>query len=335
MPIEAKRQNWIDVIKGIGIILVVFGHVYSENPVSVWIYSFHMPLFFALSGFIFAAYSYNKKTSFKDYLIKKLKSLIVPFILFRIILVLYWFAVERHFRDLDLGPIWFLPVLFAAEIITYFINIKKKPVFNGIFAVVCLAVLYLLKHLSFDDTTVGDWVMITLNGMCWYNFGILIGYTATQKNINISKRAALPIIIVLLAVSVFLSQHNGMVSMYSSVFGNYFIYIAESIAGILFILMLCKFVFKANKTIEFLGRNTIIILATHEPIKRVILKLIEIISGKIGMPVTTDYLQKNILTGLLVVLIIMAAEPIMIQIFRFIKSKSKGIVRSCLSFVSD
>lgn len=334
MP-ATKRQNWIDVLKGIGIILVVFGHVYSKNPVSIWIYSFHMPLFFALSGFIFAAYSYNKKVSFKDYFIKKLKSLIVPFILFRMILVLYWLAVERHFRELDLGPIWFLPVLFAAEIITYFINLKRNPAFNGIFAVICLAALYALKRLSFDNTAVGDWVMITLNGMCWYNFGILIGYAAAKKPLALSKWAVLPAVIVLFCASIFLSQYNGMVSMYSSVFGNYFIYIAESIIGILFILLLCKFFFTKNKAIEFLGKNTIIILATHEPIKRVILKLIEILSGKIGMPVTTDYLQGNIFAGLLVVLIIMAIEPVLIQVLRLLKSKSKGIVKECLSFVSD
>lgn len=39
------RESWIDVLKGIGIILVVIGHTSMENPLVKWIYVFHMPLF--------------------------------------------------------------------------------------------------------------------------------------------------------------------------------------------------------------------------------------------------------------------------------------------------
>ena len=43
---RAERLSWLDVLKGIGIILVVIGHVYSNRTVFNWLYSFHMPLFF-------------------------------------------------------------------------------------------------------------------------------------------------------------------------------------------------------------------------------------------------------------------------------------------------
>ena len=54
-----KRVKWADSLKGILILLVVLGHsiqgVYGENVDSclLWnvIYSFHMPAFFAISGF--------------------------------------------------------------------------------------------------------------------------------------------------------------------------------------------------------------------------------------------------------------------------------------------
>ena len=42
------RESWIDVLKGIGIILVVIGHTSMENPLVKWIYVFHMPLFFCI-----------------------------------------------------------------------------------------------------------------------------------------------------------------------------------------------------------------------------------------------------------------------------------------------
>ena len=40
------RINWIDCIKGIGIYFVILGHIYKCNNIGMWIYSFHMPLFF-------------------------------------------------------------------------------------------------------------------------------------------------------------------------------------------------------------------------------------------------------------------------------------------------
>lgn len=45
-----KRIDWIDYAKAIGIFLVVVGHTYAGNALTNWIYSFHMPLFFFLSG---------------------------------------------------------------------------------------------------------------------------------------------------------------------------------------------------------------------------------------------------------------------------------------------
>ena len=43
------REVLYDVIKGIGIILMVIGHTCGQ-PLYNWIYSFHMPLFFIISG---------------------------------------------------------------------------------------------------------------------------------------------------------------------------------------------------------------------------------------------------------------------------------------------
>ena len=54
----SKRINYIDYMRGIAIILVVMGHLIqfngfpTSNPVFEFIYSFHMPLFFAISGYI-------------------------------------------------------------------------------------------------------------------------------------------------------------------------------------------------------------------------------------------------------------------------------------------
>ena len=44
------RVNWIDYAKAIAMVLVIFGHIATRNCLKDWIYSFHMPLFFSLSG---------------------------------------------------------------------------------------------------------------------------------------------------------------------------------------------------------------------------------------------------------------------------------------------
>ncbi|MEQ6333154.1 acyltransferase family protein [Sphingobium sp. MK2] len=46
------RLDWVDVARGIGIIAVVVGHVWTRGPVRDAMYSFHMPLFFLLSGML-------------------------------------------------------------------------------------------------------------------------------------------------------------------------------------------------------------------------------------------------------------------------------------------
>ncbi|MES9965459.1 MAG: acyltransferase family protein [Candidatus Sedimenticola sp. 20ELBAFRAG] len=74
--------NWVLIAKGIGIVLVVVGHFYPKNSPEYWsdirdiIYTFHMPLFFLLSGFL---YSYTKHT-YSVLINGKVKRLIYPFI---------------------------------------------------------------------------------------------------------------------------------------------------------------------------------------------------------------------------------------------------------------
>ena len=74
----SNRIKWIDACKGIGIIAVVLGHLaISYNSTGFYaeystlldalirvIYSFHMPLFFVLSGYVFYL-SYLMKTDNK------------------------------------------------------------------------------------------------------------------------------------------------------------------------------------------------------------------------------------------------------------------------------
>lgn len=68
---EKKRDPNLDIMKGIGILLVIFAHIFHNSGI---IYQFHMPLFFILSG---AAMTYSSsRYSFK----KKFKTLLIPYL---------------------------------------------------------------------------------------------------------------------------------------------------------------------------------------------------------------------------------------------------------------
>ncbi|MFV0538459.1 MAG: acyltransferase family protein [Dysgonomonas sp.] len=73
-----ERISRIDIAKGIGISLVVYGHTFS--PFVEFTHMFQMPLFFMLSGYL-----YNSKDNIKETIIKKTKSLLFPYIFFLIL----------------------------------------------------------------------------------------------------------------------------------------------------------------------------------------------------------------------------------------------------------
>lgn len=90
---ENKRIEYIDFIKGVCIFLVVWAHsiqnmspnnTFWENPVHIFISSFHMPIFMLLSGFFFN-HTFSKNTSF--IIKKKFLQLIIPCFGWSIILV--------------------------------------------------------------------------------------------------------------------------------------------------------------------------------------------------------------------------------------------------------
>lgn len=148
MKLENKRNDFMDFLKGIGIFLVILGH--HENWIKGWIYSFHMPLFFMLAGVF-----HKNEDKYFDFFKKKVKSLLLPYFFFTIILFLFWLVIGRKFGEsaidntpikecfigifygneikgissMEWGlPIWFFLCLFLISNIFYFlskVNLKK------------------------------------------------------------------------------------------------------------------------------------------------------------------------------------------------------------------
>src|ERR1700761_1274280 len=92
---SGKRSDLVDIVKGLAIILVVYGHTAQGAAHRGWwkgpgmaisenfIYSFHMPAFFFVSG-LFALGSIRRRGA-RDFILEKVKSILYPYLLFAII----------------------------------------------------------------------------------------------------------------------------------------------------------------------------------------------------------------------------------------------------------
>ncbi len=91
-----ERVQWLDTARCIGIFLVILGHI-SFGPIfghsaEKWIYSFHMPLFFFLSGLT------QKNLKFAESVKKAARQLLLPYSIFYVLTFLWWLMVSvlRH-----------------------------------------------------------------------------------------------------------------------------------------------------------------------------------------------------------------------------------------------
>lgn len=122
-----NRLVEIDILKGLGILAMVAGHVGFGELFNFAIHPFNMPLFFLVSGFL-----YRCKGSFSLYIKKKVKTLLVPYILFGLLFCIIWSPVQlargEPFLDLAVhlflmssegipigGALWFLTAFFFAS----------------------------------------------------------------------------------------------------------------------------------------------------------------------------------------------------------------------------
>lgn len=96
-----NRDNAIDIAKGIGILLVIVGHtggLPADTYIHHFIYSFHMPLFFILGGFLF------KPSNIGTHIRKDAKRLLLPYV-FSVFLLTLWFVILGIKYD-NYGMVW-------------------------------------------------------------------------------------------------------------------------------------------------------------------------------------------------------------------------------------
>lgn len=308
-----NRIGWIDISKGIGICLVILGHTYRANPVLNWICSFHMPLFFILSGWLRGMKQNKYKKT--EYISRKFDALIIPLIIFMVLTYLYWLIIEHHFREFSMGPMWFLPILFTAEIAIELL-IMRKPNIVTLAAGGALSGVLLYLTQSFEVASIMAWIPRCFGAAMFYMIGMMVSYVLSVKEIMRKDRREINCaMIILFVLSVTISQINGRVDLYNLMFGNYVLYIIAALTGSGAIYCISVLIGN-NVFFEYLGRYSIIILCTHEQIKRAVI----MIAGRI-IGVSHEELRNQIFAGLIISAIVLLIDLVVIQICRFIADK--------------
>ncbi|WP_342542224.1 acyltransferase family protein [Paenisporosarcina sp. FSL H8-0542] len=162
---DKKRLSWVDVTKGFLMILVVIGHYPGQLdfPLGKYIYWFHMPAFFILSGMFFKPVL--EKGLSKQAIHKRFMQLIVPYLFFLVTITVIRYGMEIGSGNMDLswylndiwtlviggrfargayGVFWFVTTLFF----TYLFFLWMTKYFNRTKQIVILTVFYLIAHME-------------------------------------------------------------------------------------------------------------------------------------------------------------------------------------------
>jgi fucose 4-O-acetylase-like acetyltransferase len=304
-----KRINYIDIAKGICMLLVILHHIegplYNANIQRV-IMSFMMPSFFLLSGF-----SFRKYNSFANFALRKINKLIVPFVFFSFITCLLFcigWAITGKFNnmlqipkneiialknnDLYLNtPIWFLISLFETSLMFYLVysicykfNVKDRYR-KLIMALISLSVGAIGYLLGINRIDLPLWIDTSMTAIPFYFFGYFLKEKMDflSQN-NLEKYVPVILFVFGLIVYYYANFVNMRINVYS---GSFFSFYLCAICGIIFVLLFSKFVIRVP-VISFIGRYSVIILGTH-------LNLLWILKRYLVYYVTNDWLLSTIL----------------------------------------
>lgn len=338
---EKQRLDYVDIAKFMGISLVIFGHMKMPDYVLQWIYAFHMPLFFVLSG-----YTYRVQKLNKEFFVKKIKTIYVPFLLFALIFcqgeMSNWAYIVYGSRNtLSMAGtytvLWFLPCFFAAVIIFSFLmsacNKSKLKVW-----LIMAGVVLLLVGAVVCDYWRGTQPMLTKYG---YPLNVdvalvgavfmVVGYYSRQMIdwFNTQKQWLpwLPIVMVVASfvVTGFTAYMNlpeslnpvcAHVEMSVGAYGDWGLFFVNALlmsAALIGLSVLTDKWLKNKKLPLFIGQNSLTILCIHGTILLAVSKVLP----KIGLTGVDD--MSLIIQGIVsYVIVIVASIPVIIAIKRYV-----------------
>lgn len=320
-----KRIEWVDTLKGIGIILMVLGHYpafsYTGRAL-ILIYSFHMPLFLFIGGYLFSDIKNRKELTNK--LKNNVGSLALPYFGFSIIsLVFSWPANEQvastylygifyglGTENLPNVPLWFFTFYFTGRcifaIIVYLANavgknrraVKESVLFILTFTLVAAAYVYRLKLYK----TRLPWNP-EMSALCmgFYYLGYQFRHFKLKRELPVIWKAALCSLAFALWVPAAL--YGTRVDINASYFGRgmWYFYFAASL-GLIWCVGLAHLLSRVKLVkilLNYLGENSLYVVGFHIPMN--------FVAGAVILPfmpvaVQAAYMTKSVIGVLFTVI---------------------------------
>jgi len=292
----AKRIEYLDIARGIGILLVVLGHN-DFAAVSPFfhqvIYSFHIPLFFFLSG-----YFINTSLWFPDYFGKRFHAVLKPY-LFTILLIYFasvsfekmgfQTAIGRTFKALygsidyiDWAQLWFLPNLFVVSLYAFIFiraagRLQNRWVRWGILLLtLAISLPFLNTFYPFSTSVFGKeyelyGLPFSLDVVLLSGFFFILGNEVRQVTSERTFRN-LPLLLAsgtgLILLNFFFPYS---VDVARRIYESFFVNTVEALLGILFVLALSHQIelhsHRLAALLKYFGNISLIILIFHVPVQ--------------------------------------------------------------------
>ncbi|MBR6436180.1 MAG: acyltransferase family protein [Thermoguttaceae bacterium] len=286
----SKRIDFIDTAKAIALFLVILGHLVPvDGDAFQWIFSFHMPIFFFLSGYCFNS---NSSISPINYFLKKVQSLIIPYIIFcliGIVITLFippwktsidWncalFQIFRYAQPsaIHMGTVWFLIALFWTQIEFYSLwSLFRK----------CPAIIFLISFSLLYITFIGySTYKLKLSTSFIGLFFVVAGYYSRRWQIFTQNRSFKVYLCLLLSlclltwISIYLNGHVNICDCYLG--NSLFLFILASLSGIYFWTQL-SCLLPSWKVLQYIGQNTLLLFVFHPFFITIILSIVNKLTG--------------------------------------------------------
>lgn len=290
----SERIEYLDSAKGVAMLLVIVGHCYWLDVfpnIRAIIYSFHMPLFFILSGM------FVKPLGLADNLRKYSKAYLWPYLVTGLLLLLFWNVrewgvggdVETMIKDRivrilwgsgmaqgtemfaklpSIGPIWFLLALFWATSIYSFL----KKTCSGLtqFLVIMLLAIVSIESIRYIRLPLS--MQAGMLAVTYLAIGNMIREKDTIRRLDEVNWAVKLICAALFFVILVVMPRNGWFNISTVNLGWSIVGLWCSVVGSLTLIYLC---YRTKLKTGWIGKNTLSILCAHCIILSGVTKIIE------------------------------------------------------------
>lgn len=276
------RLSWIDISKGIGIILVIYGHTLYSEEYRYLIYAFHMPLFFFLSGFTFNYEKYSNKLLLL--LHKTTKGILLPYLFFALLSYGNWLLQNGstiqgslfHLSGIVYGNssslffnvvLWFLPCLFLTKI-TFALLAKFLPKKELIIvSLVLFSVIGYIISLAPFELKLPFGIETLFTAIVFFGMGALWTTHYHHSLRPFLKKHASRLFVASVAICSMFAYLNyqiygHQIDLRLNHLGNYFYFYLASLTGIISVLFISKFINK-NLVLEKIGKYSLVLFALH------------------------------------------------------------------------